>query len=891
MGELPTGTVTFLFTDIEGSTRLLQTLGPEAYRCAQDRQAEILRRAITGGGGTEVRTEGDAFFAVFPTATGALAAAVAAQRELAAASWPLGFPLRVRMGLHTGEGRHGGDDYLGIDVNRAARIAAAGHGGQVLVSDTTRGLVEHDLPEGVALRDLGRHRLKDIEHPEHLNDLTIGGLPADFPPLRSLRWLRTNLPAQRSSFVGRERELAELRELLTRARLLTLTGAGGAGKTRLALRVAADQLDRFDDGVLLVDLSTVTDPAVVPSTIASAVGVRKDPTEDLLDTLARHLADRELLLVVDNLEQVLDAAPALGRLLDAASRLSILATSRVPLHLSGEQEYPVEPLSLPDPGGDRDLDALMLCESVLLFVERARAVAPRFLLDGDNAAEIAEIVRRVDGLPLAIELAAGHVKLLSPQALLRRLERRLPLLTGGPRDAPSRQQTLRATIQWSHTLLDAEQQRLFARLAVFRGGCTLGFAEAVCAPGLGVPVLEGLGSLLDKSLLRQEEAPDRETRFRMLETVLEYAAERLAASGELEELRRRHAEQVRDLAEQAEPQLMGADQVTWMERLEAEHDNVRASLDWAEEGGDVATALRTAAAFWRFWLDRAHLTEARARLERLVALPGAEARTSMRARALGALGGIAYWQHDYEAARGLYEEAVDIARATGEPSSLARALFDLSFVLMVTGRDLDGAERLLDEALAQAPNDDRILRAQIWRGLGYLRQRRGDPAGGIAPHEHALALHREAGDRDAAAEDLGNLAGLRLLIGDPEPAWELLREALSLLAELGSRLRHGTMPARRSRQLDMALLCRAVLASHDGDHLRAARLLGVWARGRDEGGGIPPSFAYAAFGDLEATVRAALGEGVYERARAEGYAMSVDQAWVSALADEASPAP
>jgi class 3 adenylate cyclase len=398
MGELPTGTVTFLFTDIEGSTRLLQALGPETYRCTQDRQAEILRQAITGGGGTEVGTEGDAFFAVFPTATGALAAAVAAQRELAAASWPLGFPLRVRMGLHTGEGRRGGDSYLGIDVNRAARIAAAGHGGQVLVSDTTRGLVEHDLPEGVALRDLGRHRLKDIEHPEHLNDLTIGGLPADFPPLRSLRWLRTNLPAQRSSFVGRERELAELRELLTRARLLTLTGAGGAGKTRLALRVAAGQLDRFDDGVLLVDLSTVTDPAVVASTIAAAVGVRKDPTEDPLDTLARHLADRELLLVVDNLEQVLDAARALGRLLDAAPRLSILATSRVPLHLSGEQEYPVEPLSLPDPAGDRDMDALMLSESVLLFVERARAVAPRFLLDRDNAAEVAEIVRRVDGL-------------------------------------------------------------------------------------------------------------------------------------------------------------------------------------------------------------------------------------------------------------------------------------------------------------------------------------------------------------------------------------------------------------------------------------------------------------------------------------------------------------
>ncbi len=891
MGELPTGTVTFLFTDIEGSTRLLQELGPDVYRGAQDRHAEILRRTITGGGGTEIRTEGDAFFAVFPTATGALAAAVAAQRELATASWPQGFPIRVRMGLHTGEGRLGGDDYLGIDVNRAARIAAAGHGGQVLVSDTTRGLVEHALPEGVTLRDLGRHRLKDIEHPEHLNDLTIDGLPADFPPLRSLRWFRMNLPAQRSSFVGREHELAEIRELLTRARLLTLTGPGGTGKTRLALRVAADQLDRFDDGVILVDLSTATDPAIVPSKLASSVGVRKDPTEDPVDTLARYLADRELLLVVDNLEQVVDAASALGRLLDAAPRLSILATSRVPLHLSGEQEYPVEPLSLPDPGGGRDLDALTMCESVLLFVERARAVDPRFQIDEDNGADVAEIVRRVDGLPLAIELAASHVKLLSPQALRSWLERRLPLLTGGPRDVPSRQQTLRATIQWSHELLDAEEQRLFARLAVFRGGCTLGFAEAVCAPGLGVPVLEGLRSLLDKSLLRQEEAPDHEARFRMLETVLEYAAERLAASGELEELRRRHAEQMRDLAEQAEPHLMGADQLAWMERLEAEHDNVQAALDWAEAGGDVATALRTAAAIWRFWLDRAHLTEARARLERLLALPGAEARTLARARALGALGSIAYWQYDYEATRGPYEEAVDIARATGEPSSLSRALFDLSFVPIVTGQDLDGAERLLHEALAQTPDDDRILQAQFWKALGYLRQRRGDPTGGIAPLEQALALHRQAGDRDAAAEDLVGLASFRLLLGDPEPAWALVREAVSLLAELGSPLRHGSKPARRSRPLDTALVCRAVLASHDGDHLRAARLLGAWSRSRDEGGGIPPSIAFAAFGDLEATVRAALGEDAYERARAEGYAMSVDQAWASVLADEASPAP
>jgi class 3 adenylate cyclase len=454
VSDLPTGTVTFLFTDIEGSTRLIQELG-EGYGAVQDRHAKVVRDAFETEDGHEVRTEGDSFFAVFRTPGRGVRAAIAAQRRLAEENWAHGGPLRVRMGLHTGEGVLGGGDYIGIDVNRAARIAAAAHGGQVLISDATRVLVGHALPEGGTIRDLGSHRLKDFDEPRPLYDLVIDGLPADFRPIRTLGGpRRTNLPPPRTSFVGRERELAEIGELLTRTRLLTLTGPGGTGRTRLALRAAAEQIDRVDEGAFIVDLSAVTDPALVPSSIAASLGVRKEPGADLLDTLAGHFRDRDLLLVLDNLEHVVEAAPAVDRLLEAAPRLRILATSRIPLHLSGEHEYLVGPLPLPDPARRGDLDVLTTSESVRLFVERAASVRRDFSITEENAAAVAEIVRRLDGLPLAIELAAGRVKMLSAQALLERLEHRLPLLTGGRRDVPERQRTCverssGATTSWS----------------------------------------------------------------------------------------------------------------------------------------------------------------------------------------------------------------------------------------------------------------------------------------------------------------------------------------------------------------------------------------------------------------------------------------------------------
>lgn len=873
MAELPTGTVTFLFTDIEGSTRLLQALA-DGYTVLAVQHAEILRRAIAEGGGTEIRTEGDSFFAVFPRPTGAVRAAVAAQRALATQPWPDGVTLRVRMGMHTGEGRAGGsrsaDDYIGIDVNRAARITAAAHGGQVLISDATRGLVEHALPEGVRIRELGEHRLKDITHPERLHDLVIDGLTCDFPPIRTLE-LPTNLPAERTSFIGRGRELAEVTALLAQGRLLTLTGPGGSGKTRLARRVAPPQFYRFPQGVFWVDLSSIADPSLVPSAIASALRVREEPNRDLLESVEDRLRGRHVLLILDNFEQVAEGASVIGQLLDAASGLTVLATSRVPLRLSREREYPVSPLALPDPGSA--VQALAACEAVMLFNDRALAARPSFQLTPENATVVAEITVRLDGLPLAIELAARRLNLLDPPSMLARLENRLTLLRGRVRDVPERQQTLRATLDWSHDLLSPEEQRFFARASVFAGGWSLDAVHAVCGPGLDIDVLDGLGGLVDGSLVRRRDVGDGDVRFRMLETIREYAVEKLASSGEEDAVRRRHAEYVRDVAEEAEPHFTGEGLDRWLARLEVEQDDVRTALDWASESGEAETALRTAAAIWRFWQHRGPLAEGRTRLEALLALPAAQTRNALRSRALSALGGIAYWQGDYGPMRTAYEEAVVIAREISDSRLLARALFDLSYAPMVEGNTNEQQE-LLTAALAEAEGLDPAVAAQILTSLGIIELHRANPAGALEQAEHALAIHRRLGERTAVADSLSLLAGVRFLIGEVEPAKEQFRESAALLAESGSRMFMSAM-----------LLPLAFVGNLDKQHRRAARLIGASDRQREELGGGPPMLVvFPFFGDLEADVRRALGDEEYERAWAEGYAMSVDHVVAFAVA-------
>ena len=519
--EPPTGTVTFVFSDIEGSTRLLRALGDDYPRVLAEHR-ELLQVAAHGHGGHVMGSEGDALFVAFPDAPSALAYAIAGQRAMAAHEWPPGHPVRVRIGIHTGEALRVGDDYVGLTLHEAARITSAANGGQMLLSGATRSLVATQLPEGVHLIDLGLHRLKDLAEPERLFQVDDPETPGPFPPPRSLDARPNNLPVQVTSFIGRA-ELAEARRLLAGAHLLTLTGPGGTGKTRLALQLAAELSDDFPDGVFFVPLDAVTDPELVPSAIVSALGLEagKVPSIERLLAWGREM---RVLLVLDNFEQVVDAVSSVSRLLRELPQIRIVVTSRTPLRVYGEQELPVPPLGVPQPDG-LTAEAAARSEAVRLFVERAMSAQPSFRLSEENASLVVDIVRRLDGLPLAIELAAARVRLLSVPVLRERLDRRLSLLVGGPRDRPSRQQTLRGAIDWSFDLLDEGERRLFERFGVFAGGAWLLTAETVCGPAaeLGGDAFDGLTSLADKSLLRTMPDGFDEPRFALLATIREYA--------------------------------------------------------------------------------------------------------------------------------------------------------------------------------------------------------------------------------------------------------------------------------------------------------------------------------------------------------------------------------
>src|SRR5215212_6724360 len=509
MSALPTGTVTFLFTDIEGSTRLWER-DSSAMQQALARHDEVLRSAIKANGGFVFKTMGDAFCAAFPTVPGALEAALSAQRALLVdVDQGEAGALMVRMALHTGSAEERDGDYFGPPLNRAARLLSAAHGGQVLLSLPTQELVRDQLPSEVSLRDLGEKYLKDLFRPERIFQLLAPDLLSEFPPLRTLDAHGNNLPVQPTPLVGREREVGEVAERVRseEVRLITLTGPGGTGKTRLALQAAADLMDEFSDGVFFVALATITELDFVASTIALALGVKESAEQSLMESLKNYLRDRRLLLVLDNFEQVLEGAPLVGELVGACPKLKVLATSRIPLKLYGEQEYPVPPLSLPDPRVTPPLEVLTQYEAVRLFVERARAIKADFSVTNENAPAVAEICARLDGLPLAIELAVAHVKVLTPQKMLDRLGDPLKFLTKGARDLPERQRTLRATMEWSHALLEEGEKVLFARLSVFAGGRTLEAIEVICdAEGdLPVEILDGVESLVDKSLLREEE--------------------------------------------------------------------------------------------------------------------------------------------------------------------------------------------------------------------------------------------------------------------------------------------------------------------------------------------------------------------------------------------------
>jgi predicted ATPase/class 3 adenylate cyclase len=809
--DLPSGTVTLLFTDIEGSTKLLHELGADGYSEALAEHRRLLRATFARHGGVEVDTQGDAFFVAFPTAPGAVRAAAEAVEGLASG------PIRVRMGIHSGTPRLTDEGYVGEDVNKGARIAAAGHGGQVLLSKETR---ERVL---VTSTDLGEHRLKDFAEPVWIFQLG----EERFPPLRTIS--NTNLPRPASSFVGRGKEVEDVASLMQNgARLITLTGPGGSGKTRLAIEVAATLLPEFKAGVFWVGLAPLRDPALVAETIARTLGTK--------DGLAGHIAERELLLLLDNLEQVVAAAPELAALVETCPNLKLLVTSRELLRVKGEVEYPVLPLAGP--------------EAVALFCGRART---------EPNETVHELCRALDNLPLALELAAARTGVLTPTQILERLSTRLDLFKGG-RDTDPRQQTLRATISWSYDLLSKEEQALFVRLAVFAGGCTLEAAEEVAEAGL-----DTLQSLVDKSLLRHTPG-----RFWMLETIREYAAEGLERSVETEALRRRHAHYFLGLAEEAELHIRGPSPKEWLDRLDDQHANIRAALDWLEGSGESELTLRLAGAVWWFWSKRSHVVEGRRRLES--ALTADERPTAARAKALNGAADLAIDGGDPATAILRADEALALNRSLKDPWGAAYALLNLGLATEDQG-DIATAHQFYDESvrLFREVGDEYYT---LWatRGLAWASNEIGDRARARALYEDHLRRARALGDESNEMHSLGQLAMIAVDEGRIDEALSMATESLRINRDFANVLQTAVYLCRSAKALAFA-----------GKARTATRLLS-WSEAQyKERGASPRRFLEQLNEGTLTAIHAQLDEAAFSDAWEQGRALTPDEAVALAL--------
>ena len=834
MVDRPSRTVTFLFTDIEGSTRRWER-EPAAMAAALARHDALLRAAIDAHHGAVFKTVGDAVCAVFPDAVDALGAALAGQRVLAAEIWPGSGPLQVRMALHSGVPEERDADYFGPPLNRVARLLAAGYGGQILLSRATEQLVRDRLPPEGALDDLGEHRLKDLSAPERIFQVVVPDLPSSFPPPRTPEGRLHHLPIPPTALIGRAGEIETATRLLRErdGRLVTLTGPGGAGKTRLSLHLASMFKDEMDQ-VAFVSLAAVVDPDLVLPAVAAAVGVREESGQALRQTLYDELRSRRCLLVLDNFEQIVTAAPVVADLLASCPGLKILVTTRIRLHLRGEQELPVPPLAVPNPARLPDPEGLLTFDAVRLFVERARAVRPDFELTGENAAAVVEICARLDGLPLAIELAAARIGLLPPRAMAVRLGKRLDLLAGGHRDLPDRQRTMRAAIAWSRDLLTPDEQVAFARLAVFAGGFSLEAAEAVAADDSGMvgdsDMLDVTGSLLEQSLIRSAHLPgDDETRLTMLETIRAFGLECLPTD-EVATVRDRHAVYFLALAEEAEPFLEGPRQAEWFDRLEIDHDNLRAALGWVRDGGDRECSLRFGAALWRFWWLRGHLTEGRTQLDAILAISRASA-TPARATALNGAGVLAEGQGDWERAAALHAESLAISRGLGDVRGISWALNNLGVIALNQG-DHQRARDLLEENLAMAREAaDQPGIGMALTDLGRVAHLEGDLTRATELYTASLAIFRELRSDSHIARSLNNLGDIALLQGDRERARALLTESLARHRAVGDRQGvAGTLTnlgevSRRDGDVAHAASCfeeSRLLAEETGDRLGAA---------------------------------------------------------------------
>ncbi|WP_353827087.1 adenylate/guanylate cyclase domain-containing protein [Agromyces sp. SYSU T0242] len=815
--RLPTGTVTFLFTDIEGSTRLVEAAG-DRWPALLAEHDGLLREAITAARGTVVKTEGDGFFAVFASAVDAVTAATAIQRAIAGATWPEGLAPRVRIGMHTGLGLLGGDDYVGIDIHRASRIADAAHGGQVVLSGPTAVLAERELPDGVALRDLGRHRLRDLSQAEAILQLDIDGLDTEFPDLRTADATPDRLPVPVTSFVGRLAECARVRDLLEGSHVVTVTGTGGTGKTRLALQVGAEIGARFRDGAFFVDLAPVHDPDVVPSQILRSLGDESSAgSRPPRDALMERLAEREVLLILDNFEQVIDAAPVVADLVAASPRSRFLVTSRGPLRIAAEHELPLEPMVLPE---TPDPDALAHSDAVALFVDRAVAVRPDFAVTAENAQAVSELVRGLDGLPLAIELVASRVRLLPVPEILARLD---PASPGtGAVDLPERQRTIEGAIAWSHDLLDPPVQDLFARLGVFAGGADLEQVEAVCE-GVEVDLLAGIAELVDQGLLRQVAATGGRARFRTLHVIREVALMKLEATGASDDVHRRHLEAYVAWAEEIVPHFLGEDRKDWLDRFDTDHDNVRTALDWAAVHGETDLALRLAAASWRFWQSRGHLHEGRSRLETAVSLRGGE--PVHRAQALEALGGVYWWQGEIERCVTPYREALAIQREVGSPADVANAIYNTALAEAVAAHSMEVTAEMRAEVydlfaegeeIYRRLGDDNGLGNIIWgRGIAIADLDDDVPAAMAAFHA-CIDHYRRAGNEFGMGWGMFEYAIFSARADDFDTSWTYLVDGLELFS------RHRDVSA-----VVLFIALAAGLANAAGDAEREARLAGA----------------------------------------------------------------
>jgi predicted ATPase/class 3 adenylate cyclase len=935
---------TFLFTDIEGSTSLWERY-PEAMRSALAIHDALLRRAIDENSGRTFKTVGDAFYAVFRAPDDGLAAALQAQRALHHEKWKDIPGIRVRMALNTGAADQRDGDYFGPALNRVARLLSAGHGGQTLLSQSAKSALGA-LPEQIELRDLGERRLKDLARPERIFQILAADLPADFPPLNTLEAVPNNLPTALTNFVGREREIGDVKRLLAATRLLTLTGAGGCGKTRLSLQVGADLLDTFPGGVWFVELAALSDSSRVPRALAVAMSVREQRSKPTLTSIADTVRNKRVLMILDNCEHLIaSCAEAAETLLHACPNLRIMASSREVLGIAGETVWRVP--------------SLMQREAIRLFCDRVTAIAPAFTFNEQNGSSVIQICQRLDGIPLAIELAAARVKVLHIDQIASRLNDRFRLLTGGSRTALARHRTLRAAIEWSYDLLSDAERELLRRISVFAGGFTLEAAESICsdiedAHSPAQDSLDLLSHLVEKSLVMVERT-EYEAIYSLLDTVRQYSRDRLLESGEIQRLSRRHLDYFLELAERAVPELHGSDQVRWLDRLDRNHENFRAALTWCQadlEGAELG--LRLAAALSRFWYVRGYFEEGRSWLTEAMARAGAAKRNAEWANAFRAAGTLAMVQSDYVAARSYLEDSLAIFREIGDGSAVAATLLNLANVAQIQG-NLALAQSFSEEALSKfrelgAPRgiatalstlalmlhqhgeDDRArplleesLRifgelslsdgiAHSLDLLGVLASSNGDYAGALPLHGESLAIRRKLGDKIKIAVVLLNLGHAAVGQGDVATAESVLQEALQIAHQLGERrwmslalhnlglaaLKRSDQKAARQYMLD-ALQIRsdlgdkvsiayslegiAAVAAKEGNPQLSARLLGSAEALRSTIGTPLERPEEKQQQELVKALRERWSAELFEEERASGRCLPLDEAVDQALKD------